>query len=264
MKIAVLISGTIRYSERSLLTLQKLAEQGHELDTFLFTYTNVESSESHHWSRSAKTTKPAAAPQEPTRELLDRYRPTDLLLRDWPTEAACFQQQLEGWQQKGWCEGATRLALLSQFYGIEQVAKLAGFQDPERLCRYDGAIRLRFDGFLGGLPPDVGPGWVIPSNCDFSADDGADVPVLNDRLGLFFANRDEPLWSACMFWGYAGAYSRMERLLAANCSYHPEEVLRFSMLISGAWPSIRRRDLVYSIHRDAMVMCVDADNKKRS
>ncbi len=228
MRVAVILSGTIRKPEHSLASLQKFV--GCEVDTYIYAWKNVARTQEDSWSKA-----PSLEPEE---RLIQLFQPTAYQLEDWEDHRPGIVGLVEKWQ-------ARRKFTFTNYGMVGMYASLSGAAD---LCPdwtdYDLVVRMRFDCLLQDDPLRLSrePGWMVPSGRDYA------TFGINDQLGFLWIDYNNPLLSLTDGFGYFGVYNRLGEMLGDGVPFHPETLLAANM--SHYRARVRREEYKYIIHQN--------------
>jgi hypothetical protein len=226
MRIAVVLSGTIRFPHQSLATLKLLRDSGNEVDVYIHTWKHVEDTVGQSWSH-----KP---PLEPTKEIIDWYNPVSTVIDDWMETKPQFVLDVERWRDECDLRTFTHYGMPGMWYSL---SKSYGLIDNP--TKYDMILRLRFDMRLIDNPLNhLNQGWIIPEAVDFGG--------INDMVGWWYGpNKNNMLVE---LESYYNVYPNIGNMIKMGVEYHPEGLLKKSMDLAGVVPS---RPLVrYKFHDD--------------
>lgn len=219
MKIAVILSGTIRSPENSLASLAMLRKSQADVDVFMHCWSKVGDVAKDSWS--------GLPTLELTNELIERY-PVDMTWRtsSWASMRNLLEQKIIGWRSYSMLQNETMcngLAFLGQFWSLQQAWCLI----HKPIARYDVIVRLRFDTLLLDNPLDHLRqfGFVVPTGSDWGG--------MNDQLAWFnTGGYPDPLIEY-----KAGAYfnliDHIEPILRSGGAFHPETMMLLSIMRSG-------------------------------
>lgn len=206
MKVAIVISGSIRKPELSLATLKLFADD----DVSVFIHTWRES----HWLQLDSFSRQANV--EPTSELIEQYRPAKAECDKWLYHRKFFIEDLERWKEAR--ADLPRDLNNIGFHGMYWSLLRASAIPVANADRYDLLVRLRFDCQMSRKPSRSNPGWVIPEGNDFFG--------LNDQLGWFWTYPEDGMRSICEAQAYFGCYSSLESSILAGVPHGPESLLK--------------------------------------
>lgn len=226
MRIAVLLSGTVRFRHKSLASVNMLRGSGNRVDVYLHAWKDVaRTATEDSWSKYPV--------EEPTDEVIATYSPVRHMVESWEIRRRDLAKRVEVWQKEGILKNFTHLGMLGMWYSVQQAFDLA--DDAEN---YDLVVRLRFDCELrGGMLPVV-PGWSVPEAVDFGGT--CDQLAWYARVG-----KEVDHWNLC---SYFTTYTRIRDMLASGTPFSPECLLATSFKKYGVTPSRPRYD--FSIHGD--------------
>lgn len=228
MRIAVILSGSIRNPESSLASLRYF--DGHELSTFIHTWTNVAAIQEDSFSKRLNI--------EPSDDLLASYSPRLLLTSDWSIFRGEAIERLESWkrQRPEIPSHTDNIGMHGMYHSLWQ----ASAEPLRRIEDFDLLVRLRFDCRLFSSPATLEhePGWMIPEGNDFFG--------MNDQLGWFWAYPGDPDRSRREASAYLDVFNQMEELIIGGCVHGPEMVLKANLDRLGV--KVQRPRFAYTIH----------------
>lgn len=227
VKIAVVLSGSVRNPEKSLETLKWFA--GHETSVFIHAWRNVALIKNESFSKRDNL--------EPTAELFARYRPEFFATDDWEKMRKVFLDDLNRWKV---LRPDTIPAEVNNigFHGMYFSLARASARVLERIADFDMIVRLRFDCWLLDQIAVAGPpGWVVPEGHDFFG--------LNDQLAWFRTYPGDPERSRREAEAYFGVYSQLDGLIRGGCLHGPEVALKANFDRLGV--AVTRVPVVYTI-----------------
>lgn len=223
MKVAILLSGSLREPHKALHSLDKFA--GHDLDVFIHTWKNVGDIVQDSWSHRQQV--------EPSDAVLSPYNAKAMMVEDWGWKKPIFAAMVERWEQEYGLKNWTNLGVLGMYWSIWQAALLV-----PKLSDYDLLVRLRFDCDLIDNPLDYKEtGWIIP--------EGQDYGGVNDQLAWYWTE------------GWRGRYNNhvncflklfpdIETMMMFGVPYHPETLLKHQITSLGI--DVKRPVFRYTIH----------------
>jgi len=232
MRIAVILSGSMRFQHKSLASVEMLRQHG-EVDCHIHTWNQTEDTQRDSWSSHFPVT-------EATPELVEAYRPKSYVVESWREMRKRFVDQVEHWRRDCGLKTFTHYGMPGMWYSLRSAWDLV-----EQPHDYDVYVRLRFDcAMLGGCP--LGEwGWSIPEAVDFGG--------INDQLAWFTRRTTED--GKCFYSAvqdvdaYFRTYDHLGRWFETDTPYAPEVLLKKSLdsLYSGP---IHRPNYLYRIHGD--------------
>jgi len=220
MRIAAILSGTVREPEKSLASL-KLLKANNDVHVFAHLWSNIEDTIANSWSHKQ--------PHEPTAELIDKYAPIAYNLEDWTQKKPEFDQIIANWLTTGPLTESmmiARVGLLGQYWSLHR----AWFGARQFVQDYDMVIRLRTDTFLIDDPTSLrASGWFIPNVEDFGG--------INDQLGWYWVDKGSLDKTIREIDAYFDLFGAMDCLIKQGCYFHPETLLARNFHRLGVNPS---------------------------
>lgn len=207
MKLAIILSGSIREPEKSLASIEAFA--GHDVKVFIHTWYNVEQIQKDSFRKT-----PAL---EPTSELLAKFNPQHVMSENWGFTRQKFIDDLENWKRlyKHVLPETNNIGMHGMFYSLRKCWQLL-----DNLHDYDAVSRLRFDCKILDNPLSLmgAFGWNIPEGNDFFG--------LNDQLAVFRPHPNDSARSLYEARVYFDLYSNLEAIIAGGVGHGPEAVLK--------------------------------------
>ena len=228
MRIAVVLSGTIRFHHKSLSTISFLKQQGHEVDVYIHTWRNVEDTKAQSWSSHY-------TPIEPTDELIRQYNPIEVRYDNWLEMKEVFVAKVEQWRKECGLTTFTHYGMPGMWYSL-----MRSFENV-RHYEYALIMRLRFDcELLDNIVGNIKPGWNIPEAVDFGGLSDQVAWYLNDNYSKGVVGNDLE--------AYFNLYEHMPDLFRMGAEYSPEHLLKKSFDYHCVTP--HRPLFKYTIHDD--------------
>ncbi len=226
MKIAVVLSGTIRFHHKSVATIALLRVSGHDVDVYLHCWNDIERFVGDSWSWHFP-------PSNPTDEILSQYASVKSSIESWPEARAEIVEQVEWWKRWNPLKFFTHYGMPGMWRSLCRAYRL--IEDP---AQYDVVVRLRFDGGIGGDLPIVGTGWHIPDAVDFGG--------YSDQLAWYRTGRENDKQNLD---AYFLTYENLTRWFEVGTLFAPEVLLKKSLDSLCDHPP-HRPQLKFSIHSD--------------
>jgi hypothetical protein len=233
MKIAVMLSGTIRFHHKSLNSIEMLKSRGDQVDVFMHTWSNVADTVAQSWSHRE--------PTEPTDELLKTYCQASLEIDDWMAHREKYVAAVDLWRRECGLKTFTNYGMLGMFYGASRAYCLA-----PRLS-HDLYVRLRFDTQFVDNPLDFkgsGDQQLVIPNCN-------DYWGINDQVAWYWRGSDDAK-SERELGAYFDLYHAIPDLIRRGVEYNPEVLLKARLVTSPNNDNvpIHRPMFGYTIHGD--------------
>jgi hypothetical protein len=223
VKIAVVVSGTIRFPEKSIESIKKF--DGHDVDVYLHCWKNIEDCIASSWSHVPS--------EEPYDARIESYNPKKHLVEDWMVKKPEFDRIIEDWRSGPLTERlyVCRVGLLGQYYSLKKAWEMI-----DSIHDYDLLVRLRFDTLLVDNPLDhKASGFVIPAGNDFGG--------ICDQIAWFWVDKNN-VTRPDKF--YFSLFDYMDRLIRAGCWFQPESMCALNFSINNI--PVHRPEFKYTIH----------------
>jgi len=236
MRIAVVLSGTVRQPEQSLESIEILKGEEKENTVVVYAHAwhNVADTQNQSWSKVPSL--------EPTEEIIQRYNPCRYESHDWMSLKPSFVELHAKWVREYGLTNITTYGALGMFWSLGHAFSLIHFGE---FGDFDVIVRMRYDCLLRHNPLHLIKdfGLHIPQHADFGG--------LNDQLAFFKCARDddEPGGSHKSWWlarGYFRVWDALDRIMSKGRDYHPELWMKLSVEEGGV--SLFRPRILYTIH----------------
>lgn len=224
MRVAVVLSGSVRYHHKSVASIAMLRSCGHLVDVFMHAWSDAEATVVDSWSK--------APAEEPTDELIAKYSPRALWVQSWEMTRPKLVDKVADWNRRGIIRSFTHYGMLGMWLSLKQAYQL--IDAPKN---YDAVVRLRYDcAMLGGDIRQGRNGWNIPEAVDFGG--------ISDQLAWCLQPCPRQDLDA-----YFLTHDWIERWLESGCEFGPEVLLKKSLDSHLTHPP-HRLHYKFSLHAD--------------
>ena len=219
MRVAVVLSGTVRNHEKSLRSLEVLRRH-HDVNVYGHAWACADPADS--WSKYPV--------EDPSHAVLEEYSFNDVRICDWPDMRCEFVEKVVYWQKHFGMKNFTHYGMLGMWYSLSEAFHLVPLNE------HDAYVRLRYDCAFDEDPlRHDAPGWHVPDAVDFGG--------LCDQLAWYVGNNRQNLET------YFHTYHWISRWIESGVPYSPECLLAksFSSLVDHA---PHRPKFKYTLHDD--------------